>query len=566
MFDAIVVGSGISGGWVAKELCERGVKVLMLERGPDIRHGEDYSNDLAARLRPSEDQVPLEERQKHFPYFAGVSYALFESNRKFWASDFDHPYETAPGKPYRWIRGYHLGGRSLTWWRQSYRLAPQDFEANLKDGQGVDWPIRYDDLAPWYDHVEAFAGISGDYDEIPHLPDGDFLPPYPMNCVEEAVKAGIEAAFPTRRMIIGRTANLSRTTKVHQDLGRKRCEGKMRCVHGCSLGSYFSSQAATLPAARATGNLTVVTDAIVQSVEYDPALGRVTGVKVVDRLTKVGRTYPARMVFLNASTINTAAILLNSRSDAMPRGLANGSDQVGRNLMDHVSCRSIVGRWPGFEDVSDSGERPTGIYIPRYAQVTETDKPYLRGFGLQGGAGRTRKIEARALGGAEREEEGGSRRYPWAMSLMPFGEALPNPDNRVTLSATRNDGWGVPVPIIDAAHGRNEYLMMREAARDAWQMLKAAGCVDLNRWEEAAEHVTPPGDRIHEMGTARMGRDPATSVVNGWGQAHEVSNLFLSDGAVMASSASMNPSLTYMALSARAANHAADLLRDGAFE
>ena len=551
MFDAIVVGSGISGGWVAKELCERGLKVLMLERGPEVRHGEDYSNDLAASRTPKEDQIALEEREKHYPYHVGVSYALFESNKAFWASDYDHPYETAPGKPYRWIRGYQLGGRSLTWGRQSYRWAPQDFESNLKDGHGVDWPIRYDDLAPWYDHVEAFAGISGDYDGLCQLPDGDFLPPWPMNAVEEAVKANIEAAFPTRRMIMGRVANLSRTTKVHQDLGRKRCEGKLRCAHGCNLGGYFSTQAATLPAALATGNLTVVTDAVVASVEHDPVLGRVTGVRVVDRNTREGRTYPARMVFLNASSINTSAILLNSRSEAFPRGLANGSDQVGRNLMDHVSCRSIVGRWPGFEDQHDPGERPTGIYIPRYAHVTEADKPYLRGFGMQGGAVRTRRAEA----------PGG---MPWSMSLMPFGEVLPNPDNRVTLSATRTDSWGVPVPVIDAAHGRNEQVMMREAARDAWEMLKAAGCVDLNSWEAAAEQITPPGDRIHEMGTARMGRDPATSVVNGWGQAHEVPNLFLSDGAVMASSASMNPSLTYMALSARTANHAADLLRDGA--
>ena len=550
MFDAIVVGSGISGGWVAKELCERGLKVLMLERGPEVRHGPDYSNDLAATLTPKEDQIALEEREKHFPYYVGVSYTLFESNKKFWTSDYDHPYETAPGKPYRWIRGYQLGGRSLTWGRQSYRWAPQDFESNLKDGHGVDWPIRYDDLAPWYDHVEAFAGISGDYDGLCQLPDGDFLPPYPMNAVEEVVKANIEAAFPTRNLIMGRVANLSRTTKTHQDLGRKRCEGKLRCAHGCNLGGYFSTQAATLPAAQATGNLTVVTDAVVASVEYDAGLGRVTGVRVIDRVTKAARTYSARMVFLNASSINTSALLLNSVSDAFPRGLANGSDQVGRNLMDHVSTRPITGRWPGLQDEPDPGERPTGVYVPRYANITETDKPYLRGFGMQGGAVRSRRPQA----------PGG---MPWSMSLLPFGETLPNPDNRVTLSATRTDSWGVPVPVIDAAHGPNEYLMMREAARDAHQMLKAAGCVDLNAWEEAAEHITPPGDRIHEMGTARMGRDPATSVVNGWGQAHEVPNLFLSDGAVMASSASMNPSLTYMALSARTANHAADLLRDG---
>jgi choline dehydrogenase-like flavoprotein len=562
-FDAIVVGSGISGGWVAKELCERGLKVLMLERGPDIEHGADYSHDLAARLRRRDDQVPLDERNLHYPYYEGVAYALFESNRKFWASDYDYPYETAPGKPYRWIRGYHLGGRSLTWWRQSYRWAPEDFESNLKDGHGVDWPIRYEDLSPWYDHVEAFAGISGNYDEIPHLPDGDFLPPYPLNCVEEVAKERIEAAFPTRRMVIGRAANLSRVTKAHMDVGRHRCEQRMRCVHGCPLGGYFSSLAATLPAAKATGNLTIVTDMIVQSVEYDPATGRATGVRAVNRLTKEGHSYEARIVFLNASAINTAAILLNSTSEAFPRGLANGSDQVGRNLMDHLSCDAVIGRYPGFNDVHDPADRPTGIYIPRYAGTTEHDKPYLRGFGLQGGAGRTRRIEARALGGSEREDDDGSGK-PWTFSLMPFGEILPDPNNRVTLSNTRSDNWGMHVPYIDVAHGKNEYAMMREAARDAAEMLKAAGCVDITPWEVAGEKLKPPGDRIHEMGTARMGRDPATSVLNGWCQAHEVPNLFVTDGAAMTSSANMNPSLTYMALSARAANRAADLLKEGA--
>jgi choline dehydrogenase-like flavoprotein len=562
-FDAIVVGSGISGGWAAKELCERGLKVLILERGPNIEHGADYSHDLAARLRRRDDQVPLEERNLHYPYYEGVAYALFESNRKFWASDHDYPYETVPGKPYRWIRGYHLGGRSLTWWRQSYRWAPQDFESNLKDGHGVDWPIRYDDLAPWYDHAEAFAGISGNYDEIPHLPDGDFLPPYEMNCVEEAVKEKIEAAYPTRRMIIGRAANLSRTTKEQQDLGRKRCEGRMRCVHGCPLGGYFSSQAATLPAAKNTGNLTILTDMIVQAVEYDAKTGRASGVRAVNRLTKQGQVFEAKIVFLNASAINSAVILLNSVSDAFPRGLANGSDQVGRNLMDHVSCAAIVGRYPGFDDVHDAGERPTGIYIPRYADTTERDKPYLRGFGMQGGAGRTRRIEARVLGGAEREDDEGGKK-PWTISLMPFGEILPDPNNRVTLSATRKDQWGMAVPAIDCAHGKNEYAMMREAARDAHEMLTAAGCVDINSWEEAGERLMPPGDRIHEMGTARMGRDPKTSVLNAWSQAHEVPNLFVTDGAAMTSSANMNPSLSYMALSARAANHAADLLKEGA--
>lgn len=556
-FDAVIVGSGMSGGWVAKELCERGLKVLMLERGPNVEHGPDYSHELAGQLRPRDDQIPLEERELHYPYYEGVAYAMFNSNKKFWASDHDHPYETVPGKPYRWIRGYHLGGRSLTWARQSYRWAPDDFESNLKDGHGVDWPIRYEDLEPWYDHVEAFAGVSGDYDGLEQLPDGDFLPPFPFNDVEQAAKVQIEAAFPTRNLIMGRTANLSRVAKPQMDLGRQRCEGYVRCHHGCPLGSYFSSLAATLPAARKTGNLTVITDCIVESVIYDPATKRATGVRAIDRLTKQGVTYEARMVFLNASAINTAALLLNSRSDAFPRGLANGSDQVGRNLMDHVSCRTVSGVYPGFETTPYQADRPTGVYMPRYANITETDKPYLRGFGIQGRAARMR------WPGGELDETGKPKRV-WVFSMTPFGEVLPDPGNRVTLSTSRVDSWGVPLPVIDAAHGANEHTMMREAAHDAAAMLEAAGCTDITPWEEAGAYLTPPGDRIHEMGTARMGRDPATSVFNGWGQAHEVANLFASDGAVMASSASMNPSLTYMALSARTANHAADLLEQGA--
>jgi choline dehydrogenase-like flavoprotein len=561
MFDAIVVGSGISGGWSAKELCERGLKVLLLERGPDVPHGEGYSHDQAAKLRRRDDQIPREELDLHYPYHVGVSYALFNSNRAFWASDHDHPYETVPGKPYRWIRGYHLGGRSLTWARQSYRWAPQDFLSNLQDGHGVDWPIRYEDLEPWYDHVEAFAGISGDYDGLEQLPDGDFLPPFAFNDVELAAKARIEADFPTRRMIMGRVANLSRVAKPQMDLGRKRCEQHVRCHHGCPLGSYFSTQAATLPAARNTSNLTVLTDRVVDSVIHDPATGRVTGVRTVHRLDKAGETFEGRMVFLNASAINTAVLLLNSRSEAFPRGLANGSDQVGRNLMDHVSSKSVVGRMAGFTDVHDQRDRPTGVYIPRYANITETDKPYLRGFGLQGGAVRSRRTESVVYGVQADGDEAGAR--VWSLSLMPFGEVLPDPDNRVTLSTTRKDSWGMPVPVIDCAHGPNEYAMMRAAARDAAEMLAAAGCTDITPWEEAGEQLTPPGDRIHEMGTARMGRDPATSVLNGWGQAHEVPNLFVSDGAVMTSSASMNPSLTYMAIAARTANHAADLLEQG---
>ena len=370
-------------------------------------------------------------------------------------------------------------------------------------------------------------------------------------------KAKIEAAFPTRRLIMGRTANLSRVTKAQMDVGRRRCEQFVRCHHGCPLGSYFSSLSATLPAARATGNLTILTDRIVESVTYDHVGRRVSGVRAISRTTRLGEQFEARLVFLNASAINTAALLLNSRSESFPGGLANTSDQVGRNLMDHVSCGPIEGEIPGHEQTPFQDDRPTGLYMPRYAGITEPGKPYLRGFGLQGGAAR-RPPRGDKPDGAERLKRA------WRLSLMPFGEVLPNPDNRVTLSPRRVDSWGIPLPVIEAAHGPNERAMMREAARDAAAMLQAAGCVDISPWEEAGAQITPPGDRIHEMGTARMGRDPTTSVFNGWGQAHDVANLFASDGAVMTSSASMNPSLTYMALSARAAHHAADLLQQGA--
>ena len=560
-FDAIVVGSGMSGGWSAKELTERGLKVLVLERGPEIVPERDYTDRIPPWERPHLDRVPEDEIAEHYPkQYGGVAYAIKETTKHFWVKDSEHPYEEAPGTRYDWLRGYHTGGRSIMWSRQAYRLGPQDFEANLREGVGVDWPVRYDDIAPWYDHVERFAGIAGNADGLSQLPDGVFQPAFALTCAEERFKTRVEAAFPGRNVIAARVAHITRATEEQRALGRGRCRVRNRCEHGCTFKAYFSSLNATLPAAERTGNLTMVHNAIVQSIDYDEATGRVTGVRVIDAESREGRTYTARVVFLNASTIASAMILLQSTSEAFPNGLANRSDQVGRNLMDHVSGAGASGLMAGFEDKTVFGRRPGGIYIPRYANVTETDKPYLRGFGFQGsgtplGAGGR---QTPGIGRAFKEAHGNPG--PWRIGISAFGEQLPDPDNRVTLHPTRRDRWGNPVAVFDVTYGENERIMLEEARKDAVAMLEAAGCTDI---QSSEVRLTRPGNRIHEMGSARMGRDPATSVLNGWCQAHDVENLFVTDGSFMASAACQNPSLTYMAFSARAANYAADRLAEG---
>jgi choline dehydrogenase-like flavoprotein len=563
-FDAIVVGSGISGGWVAKELTEKGLKVLVLERGPNIVHGTDYTDmlqpwEVENRGRVNEDEVARDYA------IQSRCYAFDTATKHFWVKDSDHPYLMSADKPFYWMRGYHVGGRSLMWGRQTYRWSDIDFGANAKDGHGVDWPIRYADIAPWYDHVERFAGISGNAEGLAQLPDGQFQPPMDFTIVEAEVKQKLEAAYPTRKMTIGRCAHLTKPTDEQTALGRTICQFRSLCERGCTFGAYFSSLAATLPAADRTGNLTVHPDSIVHSVIYDPVKKRASGVRVIDANTKMGRTVTARMVFVNGSTIATAALLLNSKSDAFPNGLANGSDQVGRNLMDHVSGMGASGDYPGHLDRYYFGRRPNGTYVPRYANVTEPTDDFVRGFGYQGGAGRgswQRGIWEPGVGAALKAK----LRNPsgWSMHLSGFGEMLPNPDNRVTLDATQTDKWGVPLIRIDAAYGPNELKIAERANKDAKEMLERAGCVNVRMHEhDDGSPAAPLGYGIHEMGTARMGRDPKTSVLNEWNQTHDVPNLFVTDGACMASSACQNPSLTYMALSARAANHAVEILKEG---
>ena len=551
-YDAIVVGSGITGGLAAKELCERGLRTLVLERGRHVEHGKDYITEwlepweLAYRGRGEpqlyERDYPIQSR----------NYAFGEATKHFFVNDREHPYiSEGGGQNFRWIRGYQLGGRSLLWGRGCLRWSDLDFEANLRDGHGVDWPLRYADIAPWYSHVERFAGIAGEPLGLPHLPDGELLPAWELNCAEKVVRERIERAYPGRHMTIFRVANL---TQDHN--GRSRCRARNQCHRGCSFGSYFSSLSASLPAAQKTGRLTIVTDAIVESVLYDAKKDRASGVRVIDAKTKQAREYFGRVIFLNASTIGTAQILLNSKSARFPNGLANSSGEVGHNLMDHLSkagARAVV---PGMEDEYYYGRRPTGCYIPRFRNLGPTpDRQvnFIRGYGIQVGVGRSgwgRGASAPGLGvdlKRQLRDPG-----PWFISMQGYSECLPRHENYVDLDPERKDQWGIPVPRIHWSWSENEKALREDVKTQAAEMLEAAGCKDVQIYDDDA----PMGFSVHEMGTARMGRDPKTSVLNAHNQAHDVRNLFITDGACMTSSACQNPSITYMALTARAADYA----------
>ncbi|CAN7318965.1 GMC family oxidoreductase [Phenylobacterium sp. LjRoot225] len=559
MFDAIVIGSGMSGGIAAKELCERGLKTLVLERGRKLEHGASYTDWMQPWDLPNANLVPEEELARDYP-IQGKCYAFTEATQQYWVKDSEHPYSFPADKPFSWIRGYHLGGRSIMWGRQSYRLSEMDFEANAKDGHGSDWPIRYADIAPWYDHVERFIGVAGSKEGLPQLPDGEFLPPFAMNDAEAQFKQAVEKAFPGRRVIPGRVANLSKAQPHHEELGRSSCQNRSLCERGCTYGAYHSSLSSSLPAAERTGNLTIVTDAIVHSIIYDPKTKKATGVRVIDANTKEGRTYEGKVIFGCASAIGTAQILLNSRSEAQPNGIANSSGMVGRNLMDHLYALSVMGTMPNGPNTYYNGRRPTGLYIPRYRNVSEP-ADFLRGYGFQGSVSRMGWRNA-ALGkpGVGAELKARTRKLgPWFAYFSGFGEMLPNPENRVTLHPTRTDKWGVPIVHIECAIGENEKKMAVQIIEDGKAMVQAAGGEVVNTM------TTPgtPGLGIHEMGTACMGKDPTKSVLNRYNQAHDVENLFITDGSAMASSGCQNPSLTYMALSARAAHHAAEFLRAG---
>jgi choline dehydrogenase-like flavoprotein len=558
MFDAIVIGSGMSGGIAAKELCERGLKVLIIERGRKIEHGADYTDSMQPWDLPNGGGIPEEELARDYP-IQRQCYAVNSASQQYWVKDSQHPYQTPQDKPFSWIRGYHLGGRSIMWGRQTYRMSEMDFGSNARDGHGVDWPIRYADMAPWYDKVETFIGVSGAKEGLPQLPDGQFLPVMDMTDGEKLFKAAVEKAFPDRKVIHGRAAHLTQPQPHHIELGRAPCQYRSICERGCSYGAYHSSLSSSLPAAQRTGNLTIVTDAIAHSIITDAKTGKATGVRIIDQNTKATRIYEAKVIFLCASTLGSAAVLLNSRSDANPRGLANSSDQVGRNLMDHVYGPGVSGVLAGPETYH-RGRRPNGLYIPRYRNL-DKDDGFHRGYGYQGRVLRKgwRGVANGQPGVGAELKERVRHPGPWAVSLAGFGEMLPNPDNRVTLHPTKTDAWGLPQLSIDCAHGANDKELGRRMLEDAKAMLLAAGATITAQ----SSRLHPPGLGIHEMGTARMGRDPKTSVLNSYNQTHDVPNLFITDGAAMTSSGCQNPSLTYMAMSARAAYHASEFLKAG---
>lgn len=560
-FDAIVVGSGMSGGWSAKELCERGLKVLVLERGPEIKPERDYVDQLPPWQEKNLDRISQEEiKERYFKQYPGVSYAVKESNKHFWVRDDEHPYETVEGTQYDWLRGYHTGGRSITWSRQSYRMGPQDFTANKNEGVAIDWPVRYDEIKPWYDYVEEFAGIAGNRDGLEQLPDGVYQPGFELTDAENFFKSKVESTFPGRNIIQARIAHLTSTTDEQRSLGRSNCQSRNRCHFGCSFKAYFSSLNATLPAAERTGNMTIVHNAAVQSLEYDATTNRISGVRIIDVETNENRTYTSTLVFLNASAIASAMILMQSKSATFPNGLANSSDQVGRNLMDHISGAGANGIINGFENKKVFGRRPSGgIYIPRYANITEQNKPFTRGFGYQGGASPIGNAGGQIAGIGRDFKESHKSPGPWRISIGAFGEQLPNPNNRVTLHPNKTDKWGNPQALFDVSYGENEHTMLEEARKDAVAMLEAAGCTDIN---SNPVNLTVPGNRIHEMGSARMGDDPSNSVLNRWCQAHDVPNLFVTDGSFMTSAACQNPSISYMAFTARACDHAVNLMEE----
>ena len=556
-FDAIVVGSGITGGWSAKQLTEAGLKVLLLERGQDIPHRTGYKTEMKAPwdmpfrgegdAELYEAQYPVQRLNRHFTEFT----------QNHFVNDAENPYQTADQTDFTWFRSYNLGGRSLTWGRQTYRWSDYDFEANKRDGHGTDWPIRYADLAPWYDLVEDFIGVSGSAEGLPQLPDGKFQPPMALNAVEQAARDRISARWPERRLMIGRTANLTAPKK-----GRAPCQYRAICARGCSFGAYFSTQSSTLPAAQQTGNLTLVTDAVAERVDYDLASRRATGVTWIDRNDGSRKSATARMVFLNAGSFNSVQLLLNSASEATPGGLANSSDALGRYIMDHPSTLSAAALMPGFENVTTFGNRPTGVVIARYRNMDRMDgEGHSRGYSFQGGALQSAWVRGRREAGIGEAYKASLRGAgPWRMVLVAFADCVPRATNRLTLDRTKVDANGIPQLEIAFAFGKEEHAALAQAKADAAEMMTEAGGRVLFGFDRPG----PGGGAIHEMGGARMGHDPSTSVLNRWSQAHDVPNLFVTDGAQMASSACQNPSLTYMALTARACDHAVQLLKEGA--
>ncbi|MBD0296646.1 MAG: GMC family oxidoreductase [Flavisolibacter sp.] len=557
-YDAIVIGSGISGGWAAKELTEKGLKVLMLERGRNFEHIKDYKSANKNPWEfPHRGAAALEQR-KNRPVlsrpWAAYGTAAYEPIIDYWANEKDCPYVEI--KPFTWWRSYQLGGRSILWGRQSYRWSDLDFEANAKDGIAIDWPIRYKDIAPWYDYVERFAGISGSKEGLTHLPDGQFMPPMELNCVEKDVAQRLKEKYNNKRhLIIGRVANITQPLPE-----RTNCQFRNRCWEGCPFGAYFSTQSSTLPAAMKTGNLTVRPWSIVTKILYDKDKQKATGVEVLDAEMNKTFTFFSKVVFLNASSLNSAWVLMNSATDVWPDGLGSSSGELGHNVMDHHYMLGAQGSVEGYEDKYYYGRRANGFYIPRFVNINGDKRDYLRGFGYQGSASRqgwSREIAEMNIGGEYKDAlcEPGS----WAIGATGFGEILPYHENKISLDKNTKDKWGLPVLSMDAELKENELKMRKDIINEMRAMLEAVGVKNVTTWDDKYAI----GQGIHEMGTARMGRDPKTSVLNANNQVWDAKNVFVTDGACMTSSACQNPSLSYMALTARAADFAVSELKKG---
>ena len=553
-FDAIVVGSGISGGWAAKELCEKGLKTLVLERGRMVKHIEDYPTmnldpwDVKHGGRTTQEELKNYNKQKRW--------GIHEGNRHFYNKDSEYDYDEI--KPFDWIRGTQVGGRSLIWGRQTYRWSDDDFEANLRDGIAVDWPVRYKEIAPWYSYVEKFIGVSGEALNLPQLPDSEFLPPMELNCVEKELQSSIAKNYTDRVLTIGRVAHITEGTK--NGSGRKACQYRNRCDRGCPYGAYFSSNSSTIPVAEKTGKLTLSPNSVVSEVIYNKDKKRATGVRVVNTVTKEISEFKAKIIFLCASSMASTAILMNSKSDRFPNGLGDDSGELGHNIMDHQLGSGASGKYEGFKDRYYYGRRPNGFYIPRFRNIGGKSKnlDFIRGYGYQGGASRgdwSKAIKELSYGSDFKNailEPGG-----WSIGMGGFGEVLPYHENRMFLDYNKIDSYGLPKIVFDAEFKENEKKMKEDWKIQAAEMLENAGCKDVTINDSNA----PIGKGIHEMGTARMGRDPKTSVLNKYNQIHSVKNVFVTDGAFMTSSGTQNPSLTYMAFTARAVDHAVSELK-----
>lgn len=555
-YDAIVIGSGISGGWAAKELCEKGLKTLVLERGRNITHIKDYPTALKNPWDlPHRGRLPLRDAAEN-PVVSRC-YAFGEATEHFFVKDKEHPY--VQQKPFDWIRGYQVGGRSLLWARQTQRWSPYDFEGPARDGFAVDWPIRYKDLAPWYSHVERFVGISGNYDGLDTVPDGEFLPPWEMNAVEKVIRERILSNYDDRQVVIGRCAHLTEPSELHLEQGRGRCQARTLCERGCPFGGYFSSNSSTLPWAERTGNLTLRPDSVVHSVIYDEKKARASGVRVMDAVSGEATEFYARVIFLNASTLNTNLILLNSVSGRFPEGLGNDNGLLGKYIAFHNYRGSLTARMDGYQDSYYYGRRPTAVMMPNFRNVNRQETDFLRGYMTFYSAARSGRGNptGETLGTAYKDAvcEPGD----WGINMMMQGETIPKEESRVSLSRDRKDEWGIPLLEVSVGYDGNDERLLKDFLVQGAEMLEKAGCTDIR----ANDSKQAPGLDIHEMGGVRMGRDPQTSLLNRNNQLHACPNVYVTDGACMTSTGTQNPSLTFMALTARAANHAVSALETG---